>query len=365
MTVAELLGDLVRIPSVNPDGDPGTASVGEKVCAEYVAKFLRESGAEAWLEDVFPDRPNVVGKFSADRAGKPRLLFAPHTDTVSVVGMTVEPFSGELREGKIWGRGASDTKGPMASMLHALRECRDILPTLSHEIWFAGLMSEETGQFGAKALAAKEKFDFVVVGEPTDLQIVHTHKGSAWLTLRSRGKAVHASTPNRGDNAIYKMLDGLNFLRGELEKSFNVLHDDMLGTPTFNVGTIQGGSKVNIVPDFCEARVDMRIIPGQDITPLLNQFSARFPDIEMELKKSEPLRTEADNAVIKKLEAAGAKCTGAPWFCDAAIFAQTGTPAVAIGPGSIAQAHTCDEFITLSDLEKGTQFFQTFLKSLT
>ncbi len=124
----------------------------------------------------------------------------------------------------------------------------------------------------------------MVVGEPTDLQIVHTHKEFGVADIAEPWKAVHASTPNRGDNAIYKMLDGLNFLRGELEKSFNVLHDDMLGTPTFNVGTIQGGSKVNIVPDFCEARVDMRIIPGQDITPLLNQFSARFPDIEMELR---------------------------------------------------------------------------------
>lgn len=365
MTVAELLGDLVRIPSVNPDGDPGTDGVGEKACAEFVAGYLRQCGAEAWTEDVMPERPNVVGRFPSDRPGKPRLLFAPHLDTVSVLGMTIDPFSGETRDGKLWGRGASDTKGPMAAMLHALGECQEILPKLSHEIWFAGLMSEETGQFGAKALAEKEFFDFVVVGEPTELQVVHTHKGSAWLTLRSRGHAVHASTPERGENAIYKMLDALSYLRGELEKTFGTLHDEVLGKPSFNVGTIQGGSKINIVPELCEARVDMRTIPGQDIGPMLADLAAKFPEIEQELKRSEPMRTEANHPVVKKLEAAGAKCTGAPWFCDAAIFAAKGMPAVAIGPGSIAQAHTCDEFITLSDLEEGTQFFQTFLQSLT
>lgn len=365
MNIAELLRDLIRISSVNPDGDPGTEAVGEKNCAEFIARFLKEQGAEAWLDEVEPDRPNVVGRFPSDRAGKPRLLFAPHTDTVSVMGMTIDPFSGELRDGNIWGRGASDTKGPMAAMLHALSACKDILPTLSHEIWFAGLMSEETGQFGAKALAAKEHFDFVVVGEPTSLQIVHTHKGSAWLTLRSKGKAAHASTPQAGDNAIYKMLDALNYLRGELEKTFSPLHDEVLGAPTYNFGIVNGGSRTNIVPDHCEARIDMRTIPGQDITPLLDGFAKKFPEIEMELKRSEPLRTEPTDPVIQKLQAAGAQCTGAPWFCDAAIFAQKGMPAVAIGPGSIAQAHTCDEFISLSDLEEGTRFFQQFLKSLT
>ncbi len=128
MTVADLLRELIRIPSVNPDGDPGTTHTGEKECAKFVADFLRSCGAEAWLEDVLPDRPNVLGRFPSAGKAKPRLLFAPHTDTVSVAGMSIDPFSGELRDGKIWGRGASDTKGPMAAMLFALLECKDILP---------------------------------------------------------------------------------------------------------------------------------------------------------------------------------------------------------------------------------------------
>lgn len=362
--VVDLLSQLVRIGSVNPDGEPGTDRVGEADCANFLANWLRECGAESWLDEVFHGRPNVVGRFPSDRPGKPRLLFAPHTDTVSVLGMTIDPFSGEVREGKLWGRGSSDTKGPMAAMLTALKDCREILPTLSHEIWFAGLMSEETGQHGAKALAAREKFDFVVVGEPTSLQTVYTHKGSAWLTLRTRGKAVHSSQPDRGDNAIYKMLDVVAYFQAAFTESFAKQKDDVLGLPTFNVGTIQGGSKVNIVPDICEAMVDIRTVPGQDLTPILDEARRRFAGLEIEVQQSTPLKTELNHPVVQLLNECGGTPVGAPWFCDAAVFALAGTPAVAIGPGSIAQAHTADEFISVADLEAGAQFFTDFLHKL-
>jgi len=363
-TVLELAGDLVRIPSVNPDGDPGTEGVGEKACADFVAAYLRECGAEAWVEDVFPGRPNVVGRFPSDRPGKPRLLFAPHTDTVSVVGMTIDPFSGEVRDGKLWGRGSSDTKGPMAAMLHALRKNRDLIPQLSHEIWFAGLMSEEAGQHGAKALAEKEKFDFAIIGEPTGLQVVRTHKGSVWLTIRARGRAVHGSMPEKGVNAIEGLMEALGFFREEFGRLFGELQDEVLGRPTFNLGLIHGGSKVNIVPDCAEAVIDMRTVPGQEIAPLINAITVRFPAIEIDLKKSEPLWTDSGLPVIKLLGECGAHCAGAPWFCDAAIFSTAGTPAVAIGPGSIVQAHTADEWISVQDLEDGAKFFHNFLQKL-
>ena len=360
----DLLCELVRIPSVNPDGHPGTEFVGEKNCAEFLAGFLKNLGAETAVTDVLPGRPNVVGRFPSDRAGKPRLLLAPHTDTVSVLGMTIAPFAAEVRADRVWGRGASDTKGPMAAMLTALSECRDILPTLSHEIWFAGLMGEEAGQHGAKALAAQEKFDFVIVGEPTGLQTVYTHKGSVWLTLRAHGRAVHASTPDIGVSAITLILDALTFLREKIAEDFPRHRDAVLGDPTHNIGTIRGGSKTNIVPDLCEATVDFRTIPGQDLQPLLDSVAHQFPALKIEVKKSEPMLTDASHPLIAKLKTCGAAPVGAPWFCDGAIFAAAGMPAVALGPGSIAQAHTADDFLSIADLDDGARFFQNFLKSL-
>ncbi len=365
-SVVELLQKLIQIPSVNPAGDPGTTGIGEQHMAEYLVDFLHEIGAEARLHEVLPGRPNVVTKFPSDRAGKPRLLFAPHTDTVSVAGMTIEPFGGELRDGKIWGRGASDTKGPMASMLWALRESRDAIPALSHEIWFAGLMSEETGQHGAKALAAEEYFDFVIVGEPTSLDVVHTHKGACWLTLTTRGKAVHAADPGLGENALYKMADVLRCIRDVVAPSLGAVRHPVLGSPTISAGVIHGGSKTNIVPDVCVLEVDMRSIPGDDA--LLDRVSAQLlnacPDLEIVPAISRPMFTDPAHPLIMKLGECGARPVGAPWFCDGAIFAQAGMPAVAMGPGSIAQAHTKDEWIRVDDLERGVDFFAQFLRTL-
>jgi acetylornithine deacetylase/succinyl-diaminopimelate desuccinylase family protein len=362
MTAVDLLRELIRIPSVNPDGDPGTVRTGERDCANFVAEFLRSFDGEASVEDVLPGRPNVLGRFPSHGKSKRRLLLAPHTDTVSVAGMTIDPFVADLRDGKVWGRGASDTKGSMAAMLVALRECRDILPGLSHEICFAGLVGEEAGQHGAKALAAKEKFDFAIVGEPTQLQIVHTHKGVVWLTLRARGRAAHASMPQKGENAIEKMMDALEILRRELRVDFASQWDETLGAPTFSIGTLEGGSKINIVPDFCEARVDIRTIPGQDLSPLADSLEKRFPGLEIKRRISAPLWTDPTHPLIGILEACGARCVGAPWFCDAAVL--EGTPAVALGPGSIEQAHTADEWISVADLEAGVAFFKRLLSSL-
>jgi acetylornithine deacetylase/succinyl-diaminopimelate desuccinylase-like protein len=291
-SVVELLKTLVRIPSVNPHGEPGTDGIGEKCVAEWLAGFLAEMGAEVELREVLPDRPNVVARWPGAKPGKPRVLFAPHTDTVSVQGMTIDPFGGELRDGRVWGRGASDTKGPMASM----------------------------------PLAREERFDFVIAAEPTNLDVVYTHKGSAFLGIQTRGKAGHASQPQHGENAIAKMLEVLNFIREDLTREAAAVHDPVLGSPTISIGTIHGGSKTNIIPDFCEASVDMRF--------------------------------------VGELAALGAKTVGAPWFCDACFFAERGMPAIALGPGSILQAHTKDEWISVADLEKGAEFFTKFLARL-
>ena len=133
---------------------------------------------------------------------------------------------------------------------------------------------------------------------------------------------------------------------------------------TRSAGTISGGSKTNIVPDFCQAEVDIRTIPKQDTAPILEKLRALCPNIEIETWESKPMFTEPNHPLIRALEAAGGKCVGAPWFCDAAVFVEAGIPAVACGPGSIDQAHTKDEFIRVADLENGVAFFRRFLERL-
>jgi acetylornithine deacetylase/succinyl-diaminopimelate desuccinylase-like protein len=278
--------------------------------------------------------------------------------------MTIPPFGGELRDGKIWGRGATDTKGPMAAMLWALHELRDRIPALGHEIWFAGLMGEEAGQEGARAFVKQEQADFALIGEPTGRDIVYTHKGALWLKLRTAGRAVHASAPDLGENAIYKMADVLHCIRDEIAPRLASQSDPVLGSPTISAGLISGGTKTNIVPDFCELEVDTRTIPGQDpdeIPRLLRQAS---PGLDISLWQSSPLNTDPAHPLIQLLLKNGSRLAGAPWFCDAAVFAGAGIPAVAAGPGHIAQAHTKDEWISVSELDCGVQFYRAFLEAL-
>lgn len=371
-SVVELLRALVAIPSVNPSDGPCASDTGEGRCAAAIAERLEGIGAQdVQLPEVLPGRPNVTGRFPSGRPGKPRLLLCPHTDTVTVAGMTIDPFAGERRNGRIYGRGACDTKGTIAALLWALWELREELPGLGREIWFAGLMGEEAGNEGAAALAATARpGDFALIGEPTGCDIVHTHKGVTWLRLTTRGRAAHSAAPEQGDNAIYKMADVIRCLRDELAAEFRAgLSDPALGPPTVSLGRVRGGAKVNIVPASCVAELDVRTVPAHAGPGLVESIAARLrracPDLEVEhIRSHPPLFTSPDHACVRALEAAGGRCVGAAWFCDGSVLAESGIPAVAAGPGSIAQAHTADEWLAEEELRAGVEFYKRFLRAV-
>jgi len=376
-SVIELTQALVRIPSVNPDGDPGTGQTGEQNCAEFVGSFLEHSGAEVFLDEVLPGRPNVIGRFpsapSADGKKKPRIVFGPHTDTVGVGGMEIDPFGGEVRDGRVWGRGASDTKGPMAAMLWALHEMRDEIPGLPVEVHFAGFMSEESAQLGSQHFARHHgPYDFAIIAEPTELKTVFRHKGCLWADIHTTGIAAHGATPEAGENAIVRMARLVSALDGEFRELLVEAGgtDEWLGGSTINIGMIRGGTRSNIVPDSCTLRVDIRTTPGLQkhggALVLLRDFIARHDAAAAVTiaADAQPLGTDPEHPLVHRLVSCGAALTGAPWFCDAAFLAAHGTPAVAIGPGSIAQAHTKNEFIRIEDLKNGAAFFRGFLQSL-
>ncbi|MFT4550340.1 MAG: acetylornithine deacetylase/succinyl-diaminopimelate desuccinylase family protein [Verrucomicrobiales bacterium] len=376
--VTGLLQALVRIPSVNPDGETGTDQVGEQAIAEFVGEFLRSIGATVRLEEVLPGRPNVIGSFpTTGDPNKPKILLAPHLDTVGVGGMTVDPFGAEIRDGKLYGRGACDTKGTMAAMLWALKEHgADAIARLGAEVTFVAFCGEETAQPGSHHFAKKHAaaYDFAVIGEPTDCDIVHKHKGTVWATLLSRGSAAHGSKPELGENAIMKLITVLQALDGDFRERIRSEEyaDPVLGTPTINIGMVRGGTRPNIVPDECCATIDLRVTPAlaaADPARILREFVAEASGGQVEVEidlQTNALDTDAANPFIQKLTAlpGSPKCVGASWFCDAAVLADAGIPGVAAGPGSIDQAHTRDEWIELSALHTGVTFYQDFLKAL-
>jgi acetylornithine deacetylase/succinyl-diaminopimelate desuccinylase-like protein len=340
---ARLLQDLVRIPSVNPHGDPGTErkNTGEAGMVEYLREFLTKLALDVETHEVEPGRANLIGKFSS-RGGKHSVAFAPHTDTVSVAGMTIDPFGGEIRDGKLYGRGACDTKGSMAAMLAALanvvrdRQFREG----DCDVYFCALMGEESGNDGARALAARGfQPDFLIAGEPTECRVVNTHNGVLWFKLATSGKSVHAAVAAKGENAIEKMLDLIRSL-----------------PPHCTVTVIRGGAQTNIVPDRCEIEIDRRTTPGEDHAKIL----AALPVKPEHVRDCPPLLTDPENPWVKRL---GEPVTSAPWFCDAAIFAARGIPAVAFGPGHTAQAHTADEWIELAEVHRAKTILERFLRN--
>lgn len=369
---ASLLQTLVRIPSVNPDSSPGQGATGEAACAREVGDFLEAIGAKVVFEEVLPGRPNVVARFPGGE-GKPGVLLAPHLDTVSVAGMTIDPFSGEIADGRLYGRGATDTKGTMAAMLWALSELRDELPRLSVSVAFAGLIGEEAGQQGSKHFARHHggEFSFAVVGEPTSLEIVHAHKSCVWHRCFSAGRSCHGSTPELGENAIRKLLPALGGALAHLEERFPEFRDPVLGSPTVNLGMLRGGSSPNIVPDSCEAWLDVRETPalyeaGGSGVLLRDFFAASEWEGEVEFETvvdSRPLLTDPATDGVGRLLSIGSRLTIAPWYCDAGRLAEGGIPSVACGPGDIAQAHTEDESLALADLEAGADFYRRFLET--
>ena len=366
--VVLLLQSLVGIPSVNPLANPAPGHGGERRMAEAVAAYLIALGAlDVSLPEVLPDRPNVLGRMPSDRTGKPRILLAPHLDTVGVCGMTVDPFAAEVRDGRVWGRGTSDTKGTMAAMLRALYELREIIPGLDHEIWFAGLMGEEAGNEGAGwMISSGFRAEFAVVGEPTNCDVLYAHKGAVWLRLVTKGTAEHAAVLNFSDNAIYKMADVARIIRDELVPSFAANPDPLLGPATASLGVIHGGRKINVVPDICEAELDIRTLPSQqgdkfitDLTALLRRGD---PKVEIEVTRQHPpLLTDIGHPMMECFTRIGAKPVTASWFCDGSLLSHGGIPSVAAGPGSIAQAHTVDEFLDIAELERGVEFYKAFL----
>jgi acetylornithine deacetylase/succinyl-diaminopimelate desuccinylase-like protein len=368
--VVELLQDLVAIPSVNPQGNPGTEHTGEQALGEYVADFLRALGAEVTLDPVEPGRPNVIASFKPDKPTA-HLAFAPHLDTVSVSGMTIAPFDPVIRDGKLFGRGASDTKGPMAAALWAVHEwAQSPARARSHIHWtFLALMGEEAGNDGAHALARKGfSSDLTLVLEPTQLGVVTAHKGALWLEIATTGVACHGSMPEKGRNAIYAMRRVLEIIEEKIIPGLSRQAHAKLGSPTLNVGTISGGSKINIVPDRCHAEIDCRIVPGVDTEEFRQQLESDLravaPNVAVRLQRySPPLDTDESLPWVRRLGEQARGFATAPWFSDASILSGPQCPAICIGPGSITQAHTKDEFILVRDLEDGAAFFSRWMKA--
>ena len=300
------------------------------------------------------------------------ILLAPHLDTVNADDSQFIP---RRKQGRLHGRGASDTKGSVAAMLVALCELAESKSRPREtQIVFVGLVDEEHAQAGSHALAAGGfKADLAIVGEPTRLQVVTAHKGSLWLELETRGKAAHGAMPHLGRNAVHEMARIVQLLETEYASRLRRRRHPLLGHGTVNVGTICGGTQPNIVPDRCAITVDRRTVPGEtdggvrrEIAAFLGARKLRPKMTSTKLAPAPPLETNSKLPLVRQfLRSLGQpRPAGVDFFCDAAVLSAGGIPSVIFGPGDIAQGHTADEWISLASLERGKVLLVNFLKSL-
>ena len=371
--LTRILRELIALPSVNPAFVPGNdPRAGERRVADFIATTASRCGLDVEVHEVFPRRANVIASLAPACKLRQRILLAPHTDTVGGEG---EVFRPREENGRLHGRGACDTKGSVAAMLFAMMElARSPQRPKQTEVVFAGLVDEENGQGGSRALVAKGfRADLAIVGEPTQSRVITAHKGDLWLQLEARGRAAHGSQPELGRNAIHEMARIVDLLETLYTGLLRKRRHPLLGNPTVSVGTIRGGTQPNIVPDQCRISLDRRTIPGEteagvrrEIKSLLQGHGLKAELLNIRGAPCLPMETDPSNSWVKQFLASTGQVRplGVNYFCDAAVLAGGGIPSVIFGPGNIAQAHTADEWISLAQLSRGARLLLRFLQSL-
>lgn len=376
---ADLLGRLVACPSVNPgrrraSGPP----FGEGAMADLLEGILAGWGAETRKVEIGAGRFNFLARF-AGAEGARTLMLEAHADTVPVEGMTIEPFEPARRGGRLYGRGSCDAKGPMAAMLLGIRAVLDEGARPRATVYFVATGDEESGATGAHRLVADGfRADAAIIGEPTDLVVVHAHKGAYRCRIVTKGRAAHSSDPSSGVSAISRMARVVQAVEGPLAARLRGRTHALFGPPTVSVGTIRGGTQVNVIPDRCEIEVDRRTLPDEDragveagFREALEALKAEDAALAYDFEEVQwyPALEEDPGGPVGRL--AGAACEkvlgratfgAVPWTANAGIFQRGGIPCVLLGPGSVRQAHTAEEFVELEQVVRAAEVYAEIIR---
>jgi acetylornithine deacetylase len=326
----DLARTLVRIDSRNPTLAPG--GPGEMAVAQALAGTLESWGLRVEMYDAAPGRPNVIAR--AGRGNGRSLMLNGHVDVVGVDGMSHAPFAADERAGKLYGRGAADMKGGIASMCAAA--ARVAARGIEGEVILAAVADEEHTSLGTRAMLRRGvRADAAIVAEPTSLAIMPAHKGFAWLEVDVKGRAsLHASS-------------------------------------------IEGGEGWSTYPARCVIRVERRTLPGEsreqpltDVRNAIARAATQRPSLAAEARllfTQDPSDVAADAPIVRELEASLADCgervaiAGMSAWTDAALLNDAGVPAICFGPGDIARAHAAEEWIDVDEIERAARVLETLI----
>ncbi len=366
--VLQLLKELVNTNSENPPGK-------EDDVAKVLCDHMEAHGIGC--VSVGPSkRPNLI--FSTHEDEKGPLVFHGHMDTVPIGELSDwshNPFAADVHDGKLYGRGSCDMKGPVAALTETMIQYNDE----GHETPLLLLCTsdEESGCSGAEEVAASGILDgvkFGVCAEPTSLGILVGEKGMLWSRVMAKGKSAHGSRPEEGINAISLCIDALDLLVAD---DYEYEEDALMGEMTINIGMIEGGIKINVVPSECRVQLDMRLVKGQTPDNVIKEMQQRIVDgelsdfVSIEYIHGKPaVYTSPDTEIVKIAQNAVESVTGrlsdlkaATYGTDCSVLQpKIGIMNIICGPGSIERAHQPDEYIRLSELYHAVEIYSLIAK---
>ena len=353
--LADLIADLVRIDSINPDLIEGAAGEGE--IARFVADWLGDAGLAVEVEEVAPGRFNAVGIARGSGGGKSLLLYA-HMDTVGVAGME-RPFEPTVENGRLHGRGSYDMKAGLAAIM--LTGAEAAKAGLSGDVIVTAVCDEEVASIGSARVAERYRADAAVVSEPTEMRLALAHKGFVGFEIETKGRAAHGSRPDLGIDAIAHMgpvLVGIEELDRRLRA--DPTHP-LLASGSLHASVIEGGQEYSSYPERCLLTGERRTIPGETAARVEEELRELLGDIDGEVRvvvAREPFETPGDAPIAELVarHAGGPEVVGVPFWADSALLSSAGIPTVVFGPAGEG-AHAVEEWVDLVSVERCVEIY--------
>ncbi|MDY0235469.1 MAG: M20 family metallopeptidase [Gudongella sp.] len=379
----ELTQNLVRIPSHKD-------TLGfEKNVALYINNYLLKEGINSELQHVVGERSNVIARIKGDGTGH-SLMFNGHADTVLPYNMTIEPFTAFIDDGKIYGRGAVDMKGALASFMMTLVAIKRSGFVPGGDIIFTAVIGEEGKSEGTEYIVKSDiRADAAIVGEPSDYEYAIGHRGLEWFDVTFYGKASHSGKPELGVNAIEQAMSFISRVKQDLYPKLKDKYDEHMGGSVMNFGTISGGTEASTVADKCILRIDRRFIPGedkdtamaeyQDIIDILKAeditFNAKIeitPESILALYHpplitsfNEPIVTAVRESIKQIINKEPTITRGIGWSDAALLKTYANIPTVVLGPGDLSLAHTEKEHVKIVDLVNAVDIYSNIAQNFT
>ncbi len=372
--IIELTKKLIAIPSYHG------LEVPEKEVSAFLYKYLVDEGFETEHVPVEEERNNVIACYGAGSDKEKTLMLEGHMDTVDVKNMSVDPFSGNIKNGNIYGRGSVDMKGALAAMVGALMAIKKAGIQLDGRAYFAGVVDEERNYRGADYIAKNGPITrYAIVGEPTELEIHNGHRGLIWIEIKVHGKYAHGGTPEKGINAIEKINSVITEIVTKLKPEIMKRKHPVTGPSHLNLGHIKGGTQPSTVAGECVLQMDRRWLPDEsqegaveEIENILANLKKKDPEFDATVTVMDddmdiqfpPLVCEEQSPLVNILKEASSvvlnrsKTSYFPAWTDGSILSRDGGIETAVlGPGHLSSAHSEEEFCPVQEIIDASKIY--------